>query len=102
MIDGFYKPFHETIEHTLETAERAKGERELGIDEATGKKGDRHAWAATVPMVQIGDTANEEEKPRFAKLKQSQSIETISMEEAMQLFSLPRTLGEHEGHGSWP
>ena len=49
------------------------------------------------PMVQIGDTANEEEKPRFAKLKPSQSIETITMEEAMQLFSLPRTLGEYEG-----
>jgi DNA topoisomerase-1 len=48
-------------------------------------------------MVQIGDTANEEEKPRFAKLKPSQSIETISMEEAMQLFTLPRVLGEYEG-----
>jgi DNA topoisomerase-1 len=49
------------------------------------------------PMVQIGDTADEQEKPRFAKLKQSQSIETITMEEAMQLFSLPRTIGEYEG-----
>jgi DNA topoisomerase-1 len=48
-------------------------------------------------MVQIGDTGNEEEKPRFAKLKPSQSIETITMEEAMELFSLPRTLGEYEG-----
>lgn len=96
MIDGFYKPFHETIEHTLENAERAKGERELGIDEATGKKVIAR-MGRYGPMVQIGDTANEEEKPRFAKLKQSQSIETISMEEAMQLFSLPRTLGEYEG-----
>ena len=49
------------------------------------------------PMVQIGDSSNEEEKPRFAKLKQTQSIETISMEEAMQLFDLPRTIGEYEG-----
>jgi DNA topoisomerase-1 len=96
MIDGFYKPFHETIEHTLENAERAKGERELGIDEATGKKVIAR-MGRYGPMVQIGDTANEEEKPRFAKLKQTQSIETISMEEAMQLFSLPRTLGEYEG-----
>ncbi|MDB5211896.1 MAG: topA [Sediminibacterium sp.] len=96
MIDGFYKPFHETIEHTLENAERAKGERELGIDEATGKKVIAR-MGRYGPMVQIGDTANEEEKPRFAKLKQSQSIETITMEEAMQLFSLPRTLGEYEG-----
>ena len=96
MIDGFYKPFHDTIEHTLENAERAKGERELGIDEATGKKVIAR-MGRYGPMVQIGDSANEEEKPRFAKLKQSQSIETISMEEAMQLFSLPRILGEYEG-----
>ncbi|KAF0242635.1 MAG: DNA topoisomerase, partial [Chitinophagaceae bacterium] len=96
MIDGFYKPFHETIEHTLETAERAKGERELGIDEATGKRVIAR-MGRYGPMVQIGDTADETEKPRFAKLKQTQSIETISMEEAMQLFSLPRTIGEYEG-----
>lgn len=96
MIDGFYKPFHETIEHTLENAERAKGERELGTDPETGKKVIAR-MGRYGPMVQIGDTANEEEKPRFAKLKASQSIETISMEEAMQLFSLPRVLGEYEG-----
>jgi DNA topoisomerase-1 len=96
MIEGFYKPFHETIEHTLENAERAKGERELGMDEATGKKVIAR-MGRYGPMVQIGDTANEDEKPRFAKLKPSQSIETISMEEAMQLFTLPRTLGEYEG-----
>ncbi|MDP1812660.1 MAG: type I DNA topoisomerase [Sediminibacterium sp.] len=96
MIDGFYKPFHDTIEHTLENAERAKGERELGIDEATGKKVIAR-MGRYGPMVQIGDTTDELEKPRFAKLNQSQSIETISMEEAMQLFSLPRTLGEYEG-----
>lgn len=96
MIDGFYKPFHDTIEHTLENAERAKGERELGIDEATGKRVIAR-MGRYGPMVQIGDTSDENEKPRFAKLKQTQSIETISMEEAMQLFSLPRTLGEYEG-----
>jgi len=96
MIDGFYKPFHETIEHTLENAERAKGERELGIDEATGKRVIARMGRYGA-MVQIGDTADETEKPRFAKLKQTQSIETISMEEAMQLFSLPRTIGEYEG-----
>ncbi|MFX9722053.1 hypothetical protein ABTO99_18665, partial [Acinetobacter baumannii] len=48
-------------------------------------------------MVQIGDNNDENDKPRFAKLKSSQSIETISFEEAMQLFSLPRTIGEYEG-----
>jgi DNA topoisomerase-1 len=96
MIDGFYKPFHDTIEHTLENAERAKGERELGTDEATGKRVIAR-MGRYGPMVQIGDTANEEEKPRFAKLKPSQSIETISLEEAMQLFTLPRLLGEYQG-----
>jgi DNA topoisomerase-1 len=96
MIDGFYKPFHSTIEHTLETAERAKGERELGIDDLSGKKVIAR-MGRYGPMVQIGDSSNEEEKPRFAKLKQSQSIETITMEEAMQLFDLPRTIGEYEG-----
>lgn len=95
MIDGFYKPFHENIEHTLENAERAKGERDLGIDEESGKKVIAR-MGRYGPMVQIGDTANEEEKPRFAKLNPSQSIETISMEEAMQLFALPRVLGEYE------
>ena len=96
MIDGFYKPFHSTIEHTLETAERAKGERELGIDPVSGKKVIAR-MGRYGPMVQIGDSSNEEEKPRFAKLSQSQSIETISMDEAMQLFDLPRTIGEFEG-----
>lgn len=96
MIDGFYKPFHETIEHTLENAERAKGERELGYDEVSGKKVIAR-MGRYGPMVQIGETSDETEKPRFAKLKQSQSIETITMEEAMELFSLPRTLGEFEG-----
>jgi DNA topoisomerase-1 len=96
MIDGFYKPFHDTIEHTLENAERAKGERELGTDEASGKRVIAR-MGRYGPMVQIGETANEEEKPRFAKLKPSQSIETISLEEAMQLFTLPRVLGEYQG-----
>lgn len=96
MIDGFYKPFHETIEHTLENAERAKGERELGMDPESGKRVIAR-MGRYGPMVQIGDTADEEEKPRFAKLNPSQSIETITLEEAMQLFALPRMLGEYEG-----
>lgn len=95
MIDGFYKPFHENIEHTLENAERAKGERELGIDKATGKKivARMGRYGA---MVQIGE-ANEEEKPRFAKLKPTQSIETITLEEALELFALPKVIGELNG-----
>ena len=95
MLEEFYKPFHETIDHTLETAERAKGERELGIDPVSGKKVIAR-MGRYGPMVQIGHQ-DDEEKPKFAKLKASQSIETISFEEAMELFKLPRTLGEFEG-----
>ncbi len=95
MVADFYKPFHSGVEHTLETAERAVGERALGIDEVSGKpviaRMGRYG-----PMVQLG-AQNDEEKPKFAKLKASQSIETISMEEALELFKLPLILGEHEG-----
>jgi DNA topoisomerase I len=94
MVGNFYKPFHAEVEHTLETAERAKGERELGVDATSGKpviaRMGRYG-----PMVQIGK-AEDEEKPRFAKLKASQSIETITLDEAMDLFKLPLTLGEYE------
>ena len=94
MLENFYQPFHETIEHTLETAERAKGERELGFDPISGKKVIAR-MGRYGPMVQIGHQ-DEEEKPKFAKLKASQSIETISYDEAMELFKLPRTLGLFE------
>ena len=95
MIDGFYKPFHDTIENTLETAERAKGERELGADPETGKRIVAR-MGRYGPMVQIGDQQDENEKPRFAKLNPTQSIETITLEEALQLFRLPRTLGNYQ------
>ncbi len=95
MINDFYSPFKKDVEKTIETAERAKGERELGIDQTSGKK-----VVARIgrygPMVQIGD-ANDEEKPRFAKVPTGQSIETISYEEAMDLFKLQEALGKHEG-----
>ncbi len=94
MLASFYEPFHVTIEHTLETAERAKGERELGFDAVTGKKVIAR-MGRYGPMVQIGHQ-DEEEKPRFAKLKASQSIETINFDEAMELFKLPRMLGQFE------
>ncbi|MEO8720897.1 MAG: type I DNA topoisomerase [Ginsengibacter sp.] len=94
MVGEFYKPFHNSVEHTLENAERAKGERELGADSESGKpviaRMGRYG-----PMVQIGN-ATDEEKPRFAKLKATQSIETISLAEAMDLFKLPLNLGEYE------
>ncbi|MBC7534646.1 MAG: DNA topoisomerase I, partial [Ferruginibacter sp.] len=95
MVADFYTPFHTGVEHTLETAERAVGERILGTDEVTGKQV-MARMGRYGPMVQIG-AQNDEEKPRFAKLKATQSIETISFEEAMELFKLPFSLGEHDG-----
>ncbi len=94
IIDGFYKPFKADVDNTLEKAERAKGERELGIDAATGKKV-LARMGRYGPMVQIGEV-NDEEKPKFAKLKSNQSIETIALEEAMELFKLPRNIGKFE------
>ena len=95
MLDDFYSPFKKDVEKTIETAERIKGERELGTDPQSGKpvvaRMGRYG-----PMVQIGLT-DEEEKPRFARLKQTQSIETITIGEALDLFKLPLTLGEYEG-----
>ncbi len=93
MVEDFYTPFHSGVAHTLETAERAVGERVLGADESgkpiTARMG-RYG-----PMVQIG-AQNDEEKPRFAKLKANQSIETISLEDALELFKLPLALGEYD------
>jgi DNA topoisomerase I len=95
MLDDFYNPFKKDVEKTIETAERISGERELGVDPQSGKpviaRMGRYG-----PMVQIG-IADEEEKPRFARLKRNQSIETINLEEALDLFRLPLTLGEYEG-----
>jgi len=94
MLDDFYTPFKKDVEKTIETAERIKGERELGIDAQSGKKV-LARMGRYGPMVQIGDVSDEE-KPRFAKLKNTQSIETISLDEAMDLFRLPRNLGTFE------
>ena len=94
MIDAFYKPFHVDIEHTLENAERASGERELGFDPETNKKIIAR-MGRFGPMVQIGDSGDEEDKPRFAKLKAGQSIETITLQESLELFKLPKTIGEY-------
>ncbi|NII29001.1 type I DNA topoisomerase [Pseudoflavitalea sp. X16] len=95
MIDDFYIPFKKDVENTIENAERIKGERELGVDAESGKKIVAR-MGRYGPMVQIGDV-NDEEKPRFAALKKEQSIETITLDEALQLFQLPRTLGEYDG-----
>ena len=96
MLDDFYLPFKKVVENTLEHAERIRGEKELGVDPESGKKVIAR-MGRYGPMVQIGDVSDED-KPRFAKLKNTQSIETISYDEAMELFRLPRMLGEFEGN----
>ncbi len=96
MLVDFYDPFHETVEKTIEHAERAKGRRDLGVDEATG-----HTILVQMsrfgPVAQIGtrEEVGEEGKPKFASLKRGQSISTITLEEVMELFKLPYTLGEY-------
>lgn len=94
MLKAFYTPFKEDVNNTIEKAERIKGERELGTDPSSGKPVIARIGRYG-PMIQIG-SSEDEEKPRFAKLKATQSIETISLEEAMDLFRLPRTLGQFE------
>jgi DNA topoisomerase-1 len=94
MVDDFYHPFKKEVEDTLENAERVSGERELGMDPVSGKKIIAR-MGRYGPMVQVGEVADEE-KPRFAKLKNDQSIETINLEEALELFKLPRNLGQFE------
>ncbi|MBL7743727.1 MAG: type I DNA topoisomerase [Chitinophagaceae bacterium] len=95
MIDDFYSPFKKDVEKTIETAERIKGERMLGEDPESGKPVVARMGRYGA-MIQIGE-ANDEEKPRFAKIPTGQSIETITYEEAMKLFAAQGTMGQYEG-----
>ena len=97
MLRSFYNPFHTEVEATLQNANRASGERDLGVHPETGKKISVRIGRFG-PFVQIGDTAENEEgeKPRYASLRAGQMVETISLEDALDLFKLPFQLENYE------
>ncbi len=94
MIEAFYKPFHKRVETTIEKSEKFSGEKLLGQEPENGKnifvKIGRFG-----PMVQMGDTESEE-KPRFAGLKKGQTLENITLQDALDLFKFPRSVGNYE------
>lgn len=98
MLRSFYNPFHNEVETTLQNANRASGERELGIDPETGKKISVRIGRYG-PFVQIGESSEneEDEKPRYASLRSGQMIESITLAEALDLFKLPFQLENYEG-----
>ena len=96
IMKTFYDQFHPAVEKTLSIkTEHKVGERMLGEEPETGKPVSVKIGRFG-PVVQIG-AADDEEKPRFAQMKKGQSMETITLEEALELFKLPCTLGEYEG-----
>ncbi|MBC7874452.1 MAG: DNA topoisomerase I, partial [Ferruginibacter sp.] len=94
VIEEFYTPFKKDVDETIETAERIKGERVLGVDPESGKPVVARMGRYGA-MIQIG-VADDEEKPRFAKVPTGQSIETITYEEAMNLFGAQGVMGQYE------
>lgn len=96
MIKDFYTPFHLTVEDTLENSDRATGEREIGIHPESNRR-----IIARIgkfgPMIQVGDEKVDGEKAQFASLRVGQSISSISLEEALELFEFPKTIGEYKG-----
>lgn len=97
MLGEFYHPFHEIVEHTLEHAERATGERILGKDPVSGKTL-LVRMSRFGPVAQIGapDELGEDEKPKYANLRGGLSLESVTFEEAIELFKLPRELGQYD------
>ena len=96
MIKKFYGPFHKSVEQTEKHSERATGERELGTDPKSGRKVIARIGRFG-PLVQIS-AEGEDDKPQYAKLRSGQRLETITLEEALDLFKMPRNLGDYQGH----
>lgn len=95
MLKTFYSPFHKTVEKTIDKSDRASGERVLGVDPASGKPIFVRIGRFG-PLAQIGETIEGGEKPRFASLRKEQRMETITLEEALDLFKLPAHLGTYK------
>ncbi len=94
MIDTFYKPFKVEVEKALNEAERVTGEKALGKDPKTGKPIIARLGRFG-PMVQIG-SPDDEEKPRYAKLRTPFTLQNVTLEAALEMFKLPKELGEFE------
>ncbi|MFH2096480.1 MAG: type I DNA topoisomerase, partial [Bacteroidota bacterium] len=94
MVDTFYRPFHDNVDKTVQTSERSVGERLLGTDPVSGK----NVYVKIGkfgPIAQIGNM-EDSEKPRFAALRKNQQLGSISLEDALELFKLPRIVGSFE------
>ena len=98
MIAAFYTKFHNQVEKVSETKGKSLGQRELGVDNKSGNK--LYARIGPFgPMVQLGEKSENEDapKPKYASLLKGQTIQTISFDEGMKLFDLPRNVGQHQG-----
>lgn len=98
LLRKFYPPFHETVEETIKHADRPTRDRVLGKDPKTGRTL-LTRMTRNGPVAQIGapDELGEEEKPQYANLRKGQRIDAITYEEALELFKLPRDMGEYKG-----
>jgi len=96
MMGKFYHPFHDLVGKTIKDADRATGERLLGIDPESGRTV-LVRMSKLGPVVQMGKTEElgEQEKPKYGNLKPGQSMENITFDEAMELFKLPKVIGKH-------
>ena len=95
MLEEFYPPFKEKVLHTIEHSERVSGERILGKDPVTGKRVSVR-MARYGPVAALSNPEDENDTPHYAALRRTQKLENITFEEAIQLFKLPRVIGEYE------
>ena len=95
MLEEFYPPFHEKVEHTIENSERVSGERILGTDPETGKQVSVR-MARFGPVAQLSNPEDENDTPQYSGLRKEQKLENMTLEDALVLFKLPRAVGEYE------